>query len=1048
MRPITAPGPRARRILLVAALASLPSSAPARPPSALDGDTAWVHLLRGDPEHTVAVATQVLARDPEEARAAACLAEGLRALGREPEALAYFRGRERRTPRSGSAVIGLGKIENLRRHFTQADRLFDVALARFVARRDSLGEMVARLEKGGNLRDAGRPDQAAPHLEAALRLAEALHRPLAVIQAHYGLGYARIHVGRNAEAEVHVRRSLEGARRLDLPLWIGDAEYLLSVLRWFEMDLDRTLQHQTNACAAYERARNPLRLASCLRNMAATYGSRGELPLAIQKLRRAQDLAAKAGDRREASICLEHLGSMHDRLGDEALALEQWQQAVRLGGDLWPQEWLGGTLGNIARAQARRGRYDQALVSFERALRVLDEARSQRDRAEVLRNMGECLRQSGRPKRALVRLQRALQIARQWDMPLFAGQALTEMGLCHLALGKLPEARAAFAEAERLVRGRGFYEIDLKLRGGQARVARAAGDTPGALRALEEALEIAEGVRRRSRSATAIQEGVFGRSAHLYEQTVDLLHAMHLQQPEAGLDRKAFDVAQRAKARSFLDLLTEADLDLRLRADPDFRRRERDILSRIAARVAEEAKRVAEPARFPVREGPHDEGLRIQDKIEGLEEQLAILESEIRVADPRYAELRYPRPSGLEYVQREILGPDDLLLEFLLGEEASYLWAVTRDSFRFLRLPARDSVEAQVRALIPMLQDYNLLGEDPRYFVAPARALFETLLAPAVPELRRARHLIVAPDGALHYLPFETLMPRDPGNAASWDALPYLVRSYDVSYTPSVSVLARLAGARSGRSRRELLLVGDPAWPADAEGSVFVRAAMGDRPPARAAMDAEIRALEGLYRQDQRLVLSGPRATLAGVRKAGVETPCRLVHFATHGVFNERRPAYSGLILAPDPKGGDDGFLTVGEVFGLELPCDQVVLSACSSALGEQMTGEGVVGLTRAFLYAGARSVVAALWEVSGAATSRFMGEYYTALRSGSGRARALAQAKRSLIRGQAASQLPPAPHPGSQPTSTPAGPVSGAPRISLAHPYFWAGFLLTGDPR
>jgi CHAT domain-containing protein len=188
--------------------------------------------------------------------------------------------------------------------------------------------------------------------------------------------------------------------------------------------------------------------------------------------------------------------------------------------------------------------------------------------------------------------------------------------------------------------------------------------------------------------------------------------------------------------------------------------------------------------------------------------------------------------------------------------------------------------------------------------------------------------------------------------------------------------------------------------------------------------DRELDALAAIAGARRTVRLTGARATLPALETAAAAGRYASVHFATHGLFNEKRPQYSGLILSPDPAGGDDGFVTVSEVFGLALDCDQVVLSACSTALGEEVTGEGVVGLTRAFLFAGAQRVVAALWEVAGSETADLMELYYEHLAEGQDAALALSLAKRDLAAGKG---------------------TGGGPR---PHPYFWSPFVLVGAER
>jgi CHAT domain-containing protein len=473
-----------------------------------------------------------------------------------------------------------------------------------------------------------------------------------------------------------------------------------------------------------------------------------------------------------------------------------------------------------------------------------------------------------------------------------------------------------------------------------------------------------------------------------------------------GRGERAFEVAQRAQARALQDLLAEAEVDLRFRADPRFQEREREILERIAAADAGDGPDAADGAR--------------------LEDELSVLEATLREQDARYADLRYPSPCPPAEVRARVLQPHEVLLQYMLGERASYVWLIARDRFRFEALPPQREIEARVRELLPLLRDYNVLGDAPEYLVAPARALYDMLLGPVADDLEGAARVRVVPDGVLHYLPFEVLLTRAPGERErTFATLPYLAREAVVGYAPSVGVLDLLRRARPGGSAPAsgALLVGDPAGAAPGDLSVLAPAA-----ELRHA-GAEIERVAARFPPGTVLTLRGPRATALEVQRAAEAGAYRFVHFAVHGYLNDRRPQFSGLLLGADPAARDDGFLTIGRVFGLELRGGHVVLSACSSALGEEVTGEGLVGLTRAFLYAGGRGVVAALWEIPDASAAEFMAAFYAeACREGSpDAAAALAAAKRAMIaRGRA-----------------------GAPEgLDLAHPHCWAGFTLSGDDR
>jgi CHAT domain-containing protein len=585
------------------------------------------------------------------------------------------------------------------------------------------------------------------------------------------------------------------------------------------------------------------------------------------------------------------------------------------------------------------------------------------------------------------------------------------MGELELRAARVDAAERAFQRAGSLASQADAPALDIDVASGLAEVRRRRGDLRGAFALLERAMAVAERARGRSGGAVSIQERAFARRDALWSRAVSVLDEMQARTDDPEPSRRAYDVVQRAKARSLLDLLEETANGLRVRADPKYRERATRVIDEIARRSAR-------------RETSALAAARTEREIGRLEDELAILEGRMRETDPRWVELRFPRPVGASTLQRDLLGERELLLEFFLGEDASWAWAVTRTSFRMVRLAKRAEVERQARAALPLLADYNLCGSDPTYLVPPIRALSETLLRPVAAELAAATTVTIVPHGILWYVPFEALFAEEPRPGGAFRELPWLVKRVDVEYLPAVSVRARLRSAPAAQRSRpgppELLVVGDPE-PGDS-GGLFLRSGYGGASPQRASFATEVEGLARTYRGPVRR-REGRRATTSALVEAS-SRPDRLVHLTAHGVFNERRPRLSGIQLTPVPEAADDGFLTVDEVFALELPCDQVVLSACSTALGGEVTGEGLVGLVRAFLYAGARSVVASLWEVPSEATTRLMVDFYGAVGPAGDRVRALAEAKRAALRASAS------------------GPVDGA------HPALWAGFVLIGEGR
>ncbi len=994
--------------VLLAALApaSLATSGPADLPAA---EKVWAQLARGDAAGAEAAARRILA-DGMSARVAFCLASALGEQGRGEETLTLFQEYDP----SGTGPLALGVAAGFLDRPPEAENLLKRALEVFLERGDPEGALVVREQLGVLLIHLNRPQDAVRQLTASLAAADSLQLPLAAAFSHLHLGRALVRTREIDLSAEHLRAALAAAQELDVPNWQGIAAIALSVISRFRMDLDEALAYRQTALDAFSAAGNEAGQARSLHYIATIHIFRGELTTAMTMLRRALAMARRAEDAGVESGCLGELAAVDFLVGNFDRALAQYQEASRLSDDPRRTWYLKLNLGLIL---AFQGEHNAALARYQEAHEILREIGDRRNEAEILKTIGQSLCGLEEFERGLQQLDQATTLAREWSMPMTEAYALLFKGDCELEQGNLDAALQSLTAASELARQIGYFDIIESALLGRAQVARQRGAGGEALEFLTEALEVIATTRRRSGGAPSIQSGYIGQANDSFAELVDLLYEMHQQDPGAGFDRRAFDTAQLAKARSFLDLLAETAVDLRCRADETYQRREADILTRIAA--LDRRRHTAPADSIPI----------LETEISSLENELELLEAELRQADPRYAELRYPRPCDLEQTQQEVLADGEALLEFFLARNASFVWVISRSDFRFVRLPGRKQIEEQVRAFLPLLGDYNVLGPDPTYYVAAASELYRSVLEPVAGQLAGAQRLILAPDGILHYLPFEALLlgEVDLSERRDFSSLPFLVLGKDVSYVPSVSALARLRATQTGSPApaADLLLVGDPVLAGPQATSIFaeVAGAVGQAPLPFAA--GEMEGIHGQIGGGGVSRLQQESATVARLREAAASGPYRFVHFATHGLFNEKRPQYSGLVLSPDPAAGDDGFLTVTEIFGLDLDCEQVVLSACSSALGHQVTGEGLVGLTRGFMYAGARSVVAALWDVAGETTARFMQDFYGTLAGGAGRARALAEAKRRLIR--AGSEIP------------------GAD-VALAHPYFWAPFVLNGD--
>jgi CHAT domain-containing protein len=406
-----------------------------------------------------------------------------------------------------------------------------------------------------------------------------------------------------------------------------------------------------------------------------------------------------------------------------------------------------------------------------------------------------------------------------------------------------------------------------------------------------------------------------------------------------------------------------------------------------------------ETRRQAVSESKAERLQQLRQEIDAKVGELETLRGEMRRGSPLYAALTRPEPVALAAVRRELLDADSVLLEYHLGEPASTVWAITRETLAAAPLPPRHTVEAVAREAAHRIQSLDWPGRNPEAVCELSRML----LGPVAPFLAH-RRLVVVADGALEEIPFAALPV--PGDPAGCPAAPALVDGHEIASLPSAATLLTQRRLLAGRHPA-------PGWLAVVADPVYARG----RLPATAQEAAEITA--GLP-ADRVLVARGPAASRQTVT-GGALRGFRILHLAAHGVLNPEQPLLSALALAERDAAGRPvpGTLPAHEIYDLDLPAELVVLSACETARGREVPGEGLVsGLPRAFLHAGAARVLVSLWAVEDRATRDLMVRFYRGLLGqGLPPAQALAEAQRSLRQ-------------------------EGRP------PSQWAGFVLLGDWR
>lgn len=717
------------------------------------------------------------------------------------------------------------------------------------------------------------------------------------------------------------------------------------------------------------------------------------------------------------------MGVIYCSLGKYAEALQNYDEALTAYRRIGRRSSISIVLREIGRVYDKRENYSTALDYYNQALALVPANEEPHEAAYIFTYIGRIYERKGDKKAALEHYQQALKLNREVQDPYGQTMILTGLARIRKQLNQLETARTY----------------------------------------IEEALKISE-TSRANLTSQDLRASYFASVREQFELYTELLMLLHEKSPARGFDVVAFEVSERARARSLLETLSESNIDLRAGVDEALLKSERELLQQINAKTEKRIQLLAANSSAT-------EAIAIEKDLEVLTMQYKQVQGQIRAASPRYAALVQPLPLAAPAIQRDVLDPQTVLLEYLLGDERSWLWAVSTNSVKAFPLPPRSEIESAVRRVYGSLTERNRIisgetvkqraarfaGADVEY-KRSADSLSRMILFPVAGEIRSKRLVIVA-DGALHYVPFSALP--DPSTAPSTAAstgqreTPPLIVNHEIVSLASASALAPLREQVRARPRPPMTVavLADPVFtkvdarvaPAfssrrrmrgkdeksresTTESDLLARRALrsfaetGGQPFDRLPFSRrEGKAIFDMAPAGEGTLVLDFAANRASVT-SGLLAQYRIVHLATHGLLNSDYPELSGIVLSlVDHRGeAQAGFLDLSEIYNLKLSADLVVLSACQTALGREIKGEGLIGLTRGFMHAGAPRVVASLWQVDDAATANLMREFYKAM----------------LVEGM---------RPAEALRAAQMRTWTNDPDLS---PYFWAAFTLQGEWR
>jgi CHAT domain-containing protein len=717
----------------------------------------------------------------------------------------------------------------------------------------------------------------------------------------------------------------------------------------------------------------------------------GRYQEALELDQRALEIARETCDREAQAWALNGLGLTYWALGDNEKSIRFFEEALGLWNRLGDRRAEAFTLENLGFSYWTLGASRKALEAYERVLPVVRALGDRQAEALVLNNIGLARISLGDPALAAATLGQALSLWRAIGNPHGTAMSLRNLGSAQEGIDLPDEALSSWRASLAAARESGDRRSEATTLASMARLEARRGGLDEARARIEESLSITESLRGQI-AAPGFKASFLSSRQDDYAIAMDVLLALDAREPGRGFAVQAFQVSEKARSRALLDAIAEARLDLEAEVPEDLRRREKDLGAEIKRLEAELAAAKTGKAEAEARLG------RAEDEWDGL-----ITEMRRRV--PRYASLRYPQVVS-DAAARRPLDPAAAIVSYSIGADRVLVFVLTASRLFVRRLAVSPA------DLTERVEDYvGLIARDEGdRWARLGNRLYSDLVAPWRGEISAGvRHVIVIPDGVLASLPFEVLAPAEARGRR-------LVEDFVLSYAPSVTALGELEAAPAAPATpAAMLVIAGPLQavrPRSPDGSL-AEAAFDLAPLPRATAEARAVARFGGPGTE---VLTGPLASERHLREAPLDR-FRVIHFATHGLLDAQHPSRSALLLTGE--GNADGLLTAREIYRLRLKCDLVVLSACQTARGRILAGEGVQGLAQAFFHAGSRSVVATLWDVNDARAERLMTAFYAHLAGGVSKAEALTAAKRELL----------------------------AAEPDLA-PRYWAPFVLIGDGR
>lgn len=694
-------------------------------------------------------------------------------------------------------------------------------------------------------------------------------------------------------------------------------------------------------------------------NLATIYKTVGDLPRSIEYFNEALVLTKRNAMKNSEAAILMNLGLIYAEVGEVQKGLDLHLEVLPYYKSTRDDSGELNMLGYIADEYFSLGKYNEALNYFNQQLKQSLAANAGRNLVYAYFGLGKTYTRLGDSAKALENLSNSLKYVNEDKNSL--AQILLWNGINRRNQGQLNEAKTE----------------------------------------LEKAIEVVESIRNRL-SSQELRTAYFSKvNRRIYEVYISVLMDLYFQTKQPEYQTMAFEFAEKSKARSLLELLALSRVNIRQGVDTQLLEDEKKIRKDLQDKAGILSRLLATKT-------PEDKLKEAQLYYSKAEESLQQIEAKIRVASPHYAAITQLQTVSLAEAQK-LLDKETVLLEYLLGDQKSYLWMISKDSIQTVELPKKSTIEIQTRKYYDLLTARNLrvkfeTPDEKRDRIAKAdveisqvsNELSQVLLGSIGNQLANKKLIIVA-DGGLQYIPFAGLKYKNR----------YLIETNEIVNLPSISTLAvlRRDADKKKVAAKTAIVLADPVFDVKDERYTLAKSKTATNPNSVATRNVDFEDVSRSMNAVEEGEISIPRLpftrkeadTIAkfspnNQTKIALDFAAnkqlalsdelndyRIVHFATHGLLNNKNPELSGLVFSLINENGSplNGFLRTDEVFNMKLSADLVVLSGCKTGLGKEVRGEGLIGLTRGFMYAGASRLMVSLWDVNDEATAELMSQFY-----------------------------------------------------------------------